>query len=48
MIIVYLLTVVVTIRGLSTSPPLSPSPYEVSKERGDIKKRGFASLGLLE
>jgi hypothetical protein len=34
---------------LSTSPPVSPSPYEVSKERGNLffKKRGFApSLNL--
>ena len=32
---------------MSTSPPVPPSPYEVSKERGKkIIKRGFALLGL--
>jgi hypothetical protein len=31
------------IHGLSTSPPVSPSP---SKERGRICERGFASLKL--
>jgi hypothetical protein len=30
--------------SLSTSPPLSPSPDEVSQERGSNKKRGFAPL----
>jgi len=30
---------------LSTSPPRSPSPYEVSKERGrEIKKEGLTPL----
>ena len=30
--------------GLSTSPPVSPSPYEVSKERGKKKKEGLPPL----
>jgi len=29
---------------LSTSPPVSPSPYEVSKERGKKKKEGRKPL----
>jgi len=30
-----------TFYSFSTSPPVSPSPYEVSKERGNNKKEGY-------